>query len=196
MDSLNRLKRAIKQIISGSSVPEDPVHAENTVRWVKRLKPDAGESLLVAALGHDIERAIEGRKVRRSWYSDYDEFKKAHALNSARILKELMTSYGINQELIEDVHFLVLLHETGGDPTADILRDADAISFFDVNLPHYYEREGFDNTIKRVFWGYSRISEKNRHFLRQIKVQDKKLREILDIVTNRFSENPPPMSSI
>ncbi len=37
-------------------MPEDPRHAENTLDWLLKLKPDADEALQIAALGHDIER--------------------------------------------------------------------------------------------------------------------------------------------
>ncbi len=188
MDSLDSLKQALRSILSGSAIPEDPVHAENTVKWVRRIKPDSGDSLLVAALGHDIERAIEERKVKRTDYRDYDEFKKAHAENSAQIMREIMTSMGIDQKkFIGDVCSLVLLHETGGNSEADILRDADALSFFEVNLPYYYRREGFENTLKRCIWGYNRISPENRHLLETIKFRDKTLEKILRFAMNESS---------
>ncbi|SVD31636.1 uncharacterized protein METZ01_LOCUS384490, partial [marine metagenome] len=46
-------------VIARSKVPEDPVHAENVLEWVLKLKPDAGEALQLAALAHDIDRADE-----------------------------------------------------------------------------------------------------------------------------------------
>jgi hypothetical protein len=73
--------------VAGSSVPEDRRHAENTLDWLLMLKPDADEALQIAALGHDIERALEARKVKRADFPDYDRFKAAHARNSAEILR-------------------------------------------------------------------------------------------------------------
>ena len=192
MDSLDSLKQVLRSILSGSTVPEDPVHAENTVKWVKRIKPDSDDSLLVAALGHDIERAIEEKKVKRADYRDYDEFKKVHAMNSAKIMREIMTSMGFDQKFIRDVCSLVLHHETGGNPDADILKDADALSFFEVNLPYYYKREGFENTLKRCIWGYDRISPENRHLLETIRFHDKTLEKILQIAMNGSSGRDDP----
>ena len=65
MDKINLVKRKIEEVIKGSSVPEDPIHSKNTLEWLLKLKPDADESLKIAALGHDIERADEKQKVRR-----------------------------------------------------------------------------------------------------------------------------------
>ena len=64
MDKISLVKRKIEEVIKGSSVPEDPIHSKNTMEWLLKLMPDAGESLKIAALGHDIERAIEKRKVK------------------------------------------------------------------------------------------------------------------------------------
>ncbi len=70
----NRIKERIEKIISGSAVPEDSIHSKNTLEWLTKISPIVDEALEIAALGHDIERAIEGRKVKQSDYSSYHEF--------------------------------------------------------------------------------------------------------------------------
>ncbi len=57
-------KKKIEKIIKNSLVTEDPIHSKNTLEWLLKLKPDADEALQIAALAHDIERAIEKRKYR------------------------------------------------------------------------------------------------------------------------------------
>ena len=125
-------------------MPEDPIHSKNTLEWLLKLMPDANERLKIAALGHDIERAIEKRKVRQQDYKDYDAFKDAHALNSANVLAEIMQACDIDKKTIDEVFSLVRHHETGGTDRIDILKDADSISYFEVNLPLYFVR----NTLK------------------------------------------------
>jgi hypothetical protein len=49
---------------------------------------------------------------------------------------------------------LVTLHEVGGEPRSDLLKDADNISYFEVNMPIYYQREGWEETRRRCSWGY------------------------------------------
>ena len=101
MNSIDRVKKSIETIISRSSVPEDPVHSKNTLEWLLELEPDADQALQIAALGHDIERAIDQRKVRRKDFEYYDQFKAAHAHNSAEILKEVMLDCDVDETLIE-----------------------------------------------------------------------------------------------
>ncbi len=159
------LKSWIRSVIARSQVPEDPIHAENTLKWLLTLDPKADEALRVAALGHDIERAMEHLKIRRADYRDYDAFKAAHARNSAEILSKKMRELGMPEDVTEEVYSLVLRHETGGDERADLLRDADSLSFFDVNLPHYLQREGMDEAYRRCLYGCRRISRDRRKWL-------------------------------
>ena len=156
-DKLLQLHRAIRFVISRSSVPEDPLHAANTLQWLIKLEPDADPALRLAAFGHDIERAVDRRKVNRADFAVYDEFKAAHARNSARILAELMREIGIAADISGEIARLVRLHETGGDPRSDLIKTADAISFFQVNLPLYFRREGVEETRRRIRWGYRRL---------------------------------------
>jgi len=61
------------------------------------------------------------------------------------------------EDLADDVFFLVRHHERGGTRRANLLKAADTISFFHVNLPHYFMREGEEETKRRCMWGYRRL---------------------------------------
>ena len=179
INSIERVKKAIEAVVVESSVPEDPVHSKNTLAWLLKIKPDADEALQIAALGHDIERAIERRKVRRADFDDYDLFKAAHARNSALVLKEIMQKCGLPAAISDDVCRLVCRHEVGGDERCDLLKDADSISYFDVNLPCYFEREGYAETLRRTIWGYRRLSAGVRHLARSITYETDSLNILL-----------------
>ncbi len=175
MHSIDCVKKRIEEIIRTSPVPEDPIHAKNTLEWLLWLKPDAEEALQIAALGHDIERAIEERKVRQGDYKNYDEFKDAHAANSAKILAEIMRGCTAGRELVDDTFFLVCHHETGATRHADTLRDADSISFFHVNLPYYFIRNGVEETKRRYLWGYRRLPDNLKRLVGEFDYQDREL---------------------
>ena len=163
MDPLERARRRIAEVIAGSSVPEDPRHSTNTLEWLRVLDPGADVALQLAALGHDIDRAVEARKVRRADFADYDAFKAAHAQNGAEILGEILDQCGVRDaSLTQEVHRLVCRHEVGGDPRSDLLVDADSPSYFDVNLPLYRARHSREETLRRCVWGYRRLSQRAR----------------------------------
>ena len=185
MNTLEAAKQEIRAIIAQSSVPEDPIHAENTLQWLLKIKPDADDALQIAALAHDIDRASD-QKVKRDDYEDYDAFKAAHAKHSANILRDILEAHGVCSYIIDKACRLVLHHEVGGDPEADVLQDADSISYFDSNLPLYYGREGWEETKRRCLWGYRRLSPKMRKVLPSIRHQDPKLNQMLQEVINEF----------
>jgi hypothetical protein len=179
MDRIENAKQNIRAIIAGFKVPEDPRHAENTLEWLLKLDPKANQALQIAALGHDIDRADEAKKVNRADYDDYDEFKGAHARNGAKILQSLLARCGVARPIAGEVCRLVTLHEVGGDPRSDLLRDADCISFFEVNMPLYYQREGWDETKRRCIWGYGRLSARVKKIVENMTYADEKLTKLL-----------------
>jgi Domain of unknown function (DUF4202) len=162
---------AIRGYIAGSSTPEDPAHADNTLQWLLRLKPDADPALQLAALGHDIDRASPD-KVQRRDFDDYDAFKAAHARHSAAILRDLLMQHALPSSLIDQTCELVACHEVGGSPDADILKDADSLSYFDTNLPLYLNREGEEEALRRSIWGISRLSDYALTLLRRWHFED------------------------
>ncbi|HDM08929.1 MAG TPA: DUF4202 family protein [Desulfobacteraceae bacterium] len=169
--------------IRASEVPEDFGHALNTVKWVKRLAHEVSPLLEIAALGHDIERAMENVKVHREDFVDFDSFKKAHAENSANIVSEIMRECNWDEASIERVVGMIRNHETGGDRESNILRDADALSFFEVNLPYYYKRHDLAEVERRCRWGYLRLSRRSRPLLRNFRYPDEELNRLIERIS-------------
>ena len=182
-------KTKIREIVALSTVHEDPAHSRNTLAWLLKLKPDADDSLQITALGHDIERSLEKRKVRCADYTNYDEFKVAHARNSAEILREIMLECSVQGHIIEDVYRLMCNHETGGDQRADLIRDADSISFFEVNLPLYFERSAYKETKRRCIWGYKRLSAKAKPHVLTISYCNRELTALVKRVIAEVGES-------
>ncbi|MFP6655758.1 MAG: DUF4202 family protein [Myxococcota bacterium] len=167
--ALERVRAQICEVIAGSSVPEDPGHSTNTLEWLLKLEPSADEALQLAALGHDIDRAVEASKVLRASFSAYDDFKAAHAMHSAEMLLEILQRCGVEDPaLADELYRLVCLHEVGGDERSDLLMDADSLSYFDVNLPLYRERNSCEETLRRCVWGYRRLSKRAKVMAAQL----------------------------
>ncbi len=169
VEPLAQVRVRISQLIVGSAVPEDPRHFTNTREWLLKFEPDADEALQLAALGHDIHRAVEASKVLRADFSDYDDFKAAHARHSAEMLLEILQQCGVgDRTLANELYRLVCVHEVGGDARSDLLMDADSLSYFDVNLPLYRDRNSREETLRRCVWGYRRLSERARLIAAQL----------------------------
>ena len=142
------------------------------------MEAAADEALQIAALGHDIDRATPER-VKREDYPDYDAFKAAHARRGARLLRGILEDCGLKNTMIKETCRLVEVHEVGGDPRADLLNDADSISYFDVNLPLYYQRMGWEESKRRSCWGYLRLTQRAKAIVDRITYEDETLNRLM-----------------
>jgi hypothetical protein len=76
---------------------------------------------------------------------------------------------------------LIANHEFGKEGDIDLatLKDADSLSFFEINLPYYFHREGEKETYFRMQWGYDRMSEKAKEFLKKFSNEEDILENFL-----------------
>ncbi len=188
MNNFNDIKNHILKIISNSPIPEDLPHAKNTLEWLLKIYPKAELPLKIAALGHDIERAVPER-LKREDFNNYDEFKKAHALRSAKILKKILLNFNLSDNIIQNIFNIVKNHEHGGDFYSNILKDADSLSFFEVNIKYLYEREGFKGTFERAIWGYKRLSNLGKEFFKNIEYKNNELKLIKEKILKMEFKN-------
>lgn len=140
-------------------------HFVRTAHWIKQLRPNADEALLISAIAHDIERAFRQNDVLEKKYSvgfTDKEFLRPHEERGAEIISEFLKKQGAKKEMIERVKILVSRHEEGGNEDQDLLKDADSISFFENNLQLFLRdkvNEMGKKKVKQKFdWMYNRIS--------------------------------------
>lgn len=120
-------------------------HLVRTREWVLELDPDASEALRLAALTHDIERHFPGGPIQdKTGPWDDETYNRAHSERSARIVGGWLEEQGAGRALVAAVEELILLHETGGSPEADLLQAADSISFLEtlVDIACSWVRDG------------------------------------------------------
>lgn len=142
-------------------------HAERTVYWLKQLKPDADEAMLIAAIAHDIERAVqEETEYKSSAVKDggftNEGFLREHQDRSASIAAEFLKRQDAPPKMVERVKALIMRHEEGGDDDQNALKDADSISHFEVAVPFFLENivdeVGTERVREKFDWMYDRIT--------------------------------------
>jgi hypothetical protein len=94
-------------------------------------------------------------------------------------MAEIMKAHTISKELADDIFFLIAHHETGGDERANVLKEADTLSYFDVNLSHYYARHSIEETKRRFLWGYKKLSANLKEVVAKMNYSDEKLASLL-----------------
>lgn len=161
-------KERLTSQIRQSKSEEDLSHAENTMHWVNTLQPNAGELLLLAGFGHDVERSLPDR-YRHTDFPTYDDYKRAHAARSGQIVSEIMQQSGYS--LNDSVRVAQIISEgefDSEDPDIQLLCDADSISFFDNNLSYYLKEKGEADTRKKITFMYDRSSERAQKYIGDI----------------------------
>lgn len=174
---------AIKKIISGSIVKEDLVHSKLVHQNVLCLNPKASEALQIAALAHDIDRGIKEKRIKREDYKNYNKYKHDHALQSAKIISEILVKIGYNDNFIKKVKILVEQHEIGRKGNVKILKEADSISFFQYNFPYYLKTHTKEQTKDKIRFMYNRLSYKAKGEIKKIKLSDKLNKLFLEAIT-------------
>lgn len=180
-NKIGRLKREIKKIIERSPIATDPAHAVQVLKFVLEMKPHASEELQIAALAHDIERGVAPRS-RSNEGESYESYKKRHAKRSARITVEILQNHGYSKTSIDKVRKLIEIHEEGGSKEADILRDADSISYFDTNIDYYLELYGSKKTQDKIKFMYERASKRAKERINKLefsKEAQKLMKEVI-----------------
>jgi hypothetical protein len=167
-DKFTATKNRLATQIAQSKTREDPSHAENTMQWIAKLKPDADEILLLAGFGHDVERSMPDR-YKNEMFKTYDEYKRAHATRAGTIAAGIATDCGYSQDEAKRLAHIIAEGEFQSDePDVQLLRDADSISFFDNNIAYYLADKGPEWTKKKMAFMYDRVSERAKEHIRKI----------------------------
>ncbi len=121
-------------VARGETRPKELAHADLVSEWVRQLRPDAGEALLLAARGHHLRRWTLPRASYPTGRAGYlrwrRELKRRHAAELATILGEC----GYDGATIDRVGALVQKVGLGRDPDVQALEDAICLVFLETQL--------------------------------------------------------------
>lgn len=180
MPDFNLLRKEVETILPKSPLDFELIHSGLVLKWVLNLKPDADEALKISALAHDIDRAITGITEKDlTDYSKINEFKKEHAIRSAKFIGEIMQKHGYSEETIVKVKHLVENHESGGDEESDILMNADSLAYFDYNIPSYLQRNGGERAREKIRFMYNRLSPEAQKLVTKIKFNNTEIDKLV-----------------
>lgn len=163
---LNKTRRFVRE----SFGKENP-HLKRTLYWVKKLKPDAGEELLIAACSHDIERAFKAeKKIADKFKYSWGKAMDRHQRESGRIMFDFLVKEGYDARKAKRVQELISHHEIGGSAMQNLLKDADSLSWLEVSaLRHmgFIEEKGLTKRElrKKINFMYDRISSKKNKMI-------------------------------
>jgi ketosteroid isomerase-like protein len=117
--------------------PKEILHADLVTEWVLRLKPDAGDALLLAARGHHFRRWTVPRSSYPAGRSGYLRWRKDLHTQHAQELGVLLTDAGYDEVLIGQVQSIVRkdgLARAAASDDVQVLEDAMCLVFLETQL--------------------------------------------------------------
>ncbi len=157
----------VKAYVDASFKGKHIQHFDRTVHWLKKLRPDADDALLIAAYAHDIERSFRIPEKKDAYHKSKEGFRDKemlghHQEKGAEIIGEFLKAEGVDEATIRRVKHLVSSHEVGGDKDQNLLKDCDSISFFETNaerfVKEYAPRMGKEKVKAKFDWMFERIT--------------------------------------
>lgn len=187
MNKITKTEKEIKEILKESPLDFEVKHAELTLKRLLELMPDADNAVQIAAFAHDIDRGVykitETHNLKD--FGNIDDFKREHAIRSAKVIKELLEKEGLDKGFVEKVTKIVRNHEVGGDEETNAVMDADSISYFDYNIYEYLKKNGPEKTKNKVKFMTSRVSSKGLEIIKNINYTDEDIKAIVqDVLTD------------
>ena len=109
-------------------------HLLRALDWLDRIAPGSTEAVRFAALTHDMERAYPGPD--QPHYAKFVdlEAERLHAERSARIVGQWLRDRHTDASFVGEVERLIVAHEVGGWPEADLVQAADSLSILETNV--------------------------------------------------------------
>ena len=114
--------------------PYNREHLLRALEWLDRVAPGQNETVRLATLTHDMERAFPGPDQPHSAKMVDAAYERLHSERSARIVGDWLREQQADVSFIADVERLIVAHEVGGWPEADLVQAADSLSILDTNI--------------------------------------------------------------
>lgn len=167
----DRFDRAIAAIDAANAESPTGVELDHAVRvtdWVRRLRPDAGEALLLAARAHHIRRWTvprstypDGRSGYLRWRRDLHE---VHAEEAATILR----AEGYDDATIERVGDIIRKRRLASDADVQVLEDALCLVFIQTQYDELAGRLADEKMETVVAKTLAKMSEQGRRLAAQV----------------------------
>ena len=150
------------EIVDGVAHPRELVYAERLTNWVLKLKPDASETLRLAARCQHICRWTIPRDTYERTKAGYlkwrTELKQFHAQKAGEILHEV----GYADDVVARVQALNLKKDFPQDPDSRVLEDALCLVFLQYQFAELATRSTDEQMINALRKSWNKMTEPAR----------------------------------
>ena len=169
--------------VEGVPRPKEAAHAEMMTRWVRALRPEPGELLLLAARAHHIRRWERPRDAFPAGREGYLRWRTALQRFHADALGEIMADVGYAAADVKRAQDLVRKRGLGRDPDAQAMEDALCLVFMETQLADFAGQLDDDDRMVEVLAGtWRKMSPQGRAAAQALALEDRAAR-LLDAAT-------------
>lgn len=173
----------IEATLPNSVWKEELKHAQGALKWLLKMEPDADDDIKIATLSHDIDRAYESEKKDLKNIANsrvkYADFKNEHAQKAGQVISEILKKHDCEKVFVDRVRELVEKHEVGGGREADLVCDADSISYFDTIIDSFFKDAGLERTKNKIDFMFDRASDRAKETIKSLKYKNPVLEEYI-----------------
>ena len=149
-------------VVDGEERPKERTHAAMASAWVRRLRPDADEALLLAAHGHHVRRWEIPRDAEPEGRAGYLRWKRRLQQHHADVLGGILAEVGYPPETIERVQQLVRKERLRADPDARTIEDALTLVFLETQFAELADRLDEEHMVDVVAKTLRKMSDDGR----------------------------------
>ncbi|MFN7919060.1 MAG: DUF4202 domain-containing protein [Bryobacteraceae bacterium] len=150
--------------VAGEVRPKELAHAEMVTAWVRRLRPDASEALLLAARAHHVRRWAIPRASYPEGRVGYLEWRKALQQMHAADLRSVLEGLGYEEAVIARACDIVRKRDLTRDAEVQTLEDAVCMVFLETQ---------YEETLARI--GEAKMAEVLEKTLRKMSAEGRRL---------------------
>jgi hypothetical protein len=158
--------------VRGERGPKELLHAELVTEWVRRLAPDAGEPLLLAARGHHLRRWAIPRASYPAGRAGYLKWRKTQHRQHGEELAAILEQAGYDDNTVTEVRDLVTKRNLGRDPDAQVLEDALCLVFVETQFHDLAGRLDPDKMVDVVRKTVKKMSPQAVHLAADLPLSD------------------------
>jgi len=140
-------------VVRGEERPKELAHAELVTEWVRKLRPDASEELLLAARAHHVRRWEIPRDSYPDGRAGYLKWRRAlHDLH-AGVAGDALAEAGYETDVVERVQAIIRKRNLARDPEVQVLEDALCLVFLETQfdaLAGRLDAEKMDDVVRKT----------------------------------------------
>src|SRR5438067_11812028 len=120
--------------VAGEERPKELAHAELATAWVRRLRPEASEELLLAARAHHLRRWAIPRDSYPDGRNGYLRWRRALQRAHAGDVGRILGAEGYGPAEVARVQEIVQKRRLSSDPEVQAFEDALCLVFLETQL--------------------------------------------------------------